>query len=127
MISIFISFFLLLGAGFMCLASIGILRFPDLFTRMHSATKAASFGVGLTMLGVVLHFTTLWVTFVTVLIIGFIFLTAPVASHLIARAAYFKNTKMWEGTHIDELKGKYDLNSHKLASKDHKDAAKKKP
>lgn len=110
------SFFLFFGAIFMLLASIGILRFPDLFIRMHSATKAASFGVGLTMLGVVFYFTTFWVTFIAILIVMFIFATAPVASHLIARAAYFKNTQMWEGTHVDELRGKYDLRSHKLAS-----------
>jgi multicomponent Na+:H+ antiporter subunit G len=47
---------------------------------------------------------------------SFVFLTAPVAAHMIARAAYFVGVSLWEGTMIDELRGHYDRRTHRLLS-----------
>jgi len=104
------------GSLFMLVAAIGILRFPDLFTRMHAATKAASFGVGLMLTSVAIHFAEFWVSIEVILVIGFIFLTAPVASHMIGRAAYFLQVPLWEGTVMNELKDRYDLRNKTLDS-----------
>ena len=98
------------------MAAIGIVRFPDLFTRMHAATKAASFGVVLMVISVAIYFSDAWVIFEVVLVITFIYLTAPVSFHMLGRAAYFLETPMWEGTVIDELRDKYDLHGHTLKS-----------
>jgi multicomponent Na+:H+ antiporter subunit G len=48
----------------------------------------------------------------------FIFLTAPVAAHMLGRASYFEDLPMWKGTKINELKGKYCKKTHKIYSHD---------
>lgn len=113
-------FLLATGASFMLLATVGLLRLPDLFTRMHAATKTATLGVSCTLLAVAVHFGELGITTRAVLIIVFFFLTAPVAAHLIARAAYSVGVPLWERSVIDELRGRYDLQTGELHSPDEK-------
>lgn len=96
---------IVIGGGFMLLAGVGILRMPDLFMRMQAATKAATLGAGCMLLAVAVHFGELTVVARALLVIAFIFLTAPVAAHMIARAAYSVGTPLWEGTIADELRG----------------------
>jgi multicomponent Na+:H+ antiporter subunit G len=95
---------LVVGASFMLLAGLGVLRLPDLFMRMQAATKASTLGVGCLLLGVALHFQDLTVATRAVLVIAFFFLTAPVSAHVIARAAYAVGVPLWEGTITDELR-----------------------
>jgi multicomponent Na+:H+ antiporter subunit G len=95
---------IVIGGGFMLLAGVGIVRMPDLFMRMQAATKAATLGSGCMLLAVALHFGELTVVTRVVLVTAFIFLTAPVAAHMIARAAYSVGTPLWEGTIADELR-----------------------
>ncbi len=96
------------GALLILLAAIGILRFPDLFTRMHASTKSASLGAMLILTGVAVHSKSFWVILGVVSIVIFIFMTAPTASHMIGRAAYSLRVPMWEGTRVDELRQHYD-------------------
>jgi len=49
-------------------------------------------------------------------VIAFLFLTAPIAAHMIGRAAYFVGLPPWKGTKVDELQGHYDPESHALSS-----------
>ena len=107
---------IIIGATFMLLAAIGIVRMPDLFTRMQTATKGGSLGVVCTFLSVAVYFGEFAVTSRALLIIAFSFLTAPVAAHMIARAAYFVGYRLWEETVTDELRGHYDLRTHALDS-----------
>jgi multicomponent Na+:H+ antiporter subunit G len=95
---------LVIGALFMVLAGLGVLRLPDLFMRLQAATKASTLGVGCLLLGVAVHFQDLTVTARAVLVIAFFFLTAPVGAHMIARAAYAVGVPLWEGTITDELR-----------------------
>jgi multicomponent Na+:H+ antiporter subunit G len=95
---------LVVGALFMLLAGLGLLRLPDLFMRLQAATKASTLGVGCMLLGVAVHFQDLAVTVRAVLVIGFFFLTAPVGAHVIARAAYAVGVPLWKGTITDELR-----------------------
>ena len=97
---------LLIGGVFMLLAAIGILRLPDLFTRMQAATKGQTLGTGCLMLAVALHFRNLDVSTRAVLVIAFVFMTAPVAAHMIARAAYAVGVPLWSGTVRDELRSR---------------------
>ena len=108
---------LIIGSFFMFLAALGIYRFPDIYTRMHAATKASSFGAGLMLIGLILHLTDFWIIFEAIVVIVFIFMTAPVAAHMIGRAAYLIEVPLWENTVIDELKGQYDLKEKILHSK----------
>jgi multicomponent Na+:H+ antiporter subunit G len=94
---------LIIGGLAMLLAGVGVLRMPDLFMRMQSATKAATLGAGCSLLAVAFHFGELGVTTRALLIIAFLFLTAPVAAHVIARAAYATGVKLWDSSVYDQL------------------------
>lgn len=79
---------LLVGAAFIFVAAIGLLRFPDLFARMHAVSKATTFGLGCMLLALLAAFPTVAVLTKVAAAIGFVFLTLPVAAHLIARASW---------------------------------------
>ena len=76
---------ILLGSIFILIAAIGLLRFSDVFSRMHATTKATSFGLLLILTGVALHFLSLVALIKAVLVLTFIYLTAPLAAHSISR------------------------------------------
>jgi multicomponent Na+:H+ antiporter subunit G len=114
-------FLLFSGAMFCLLGAVGITRMPDLFTRLQASTKAGTLGVGFIMVGAAVHFAELGVTVRSVMVIAFLFLTAPVAAHMIARAAYFVKVPLWKNTELDELEGKYDTHQHTVASPDEDD------
>ncbi len=81
-----VSILLFIGSIFILIASIGLVRFKDLYSRMHATTKATSFGVLLLLLAVSIYFNT-WTIYVkAALIIVFIYLTAPLAAHAIAKS-----------------------------------------
>jgi multicomponent Na+:H+ antiporter subunit G len=97
----------LLGALLVLIAGLGILRFPDLYTRMHAATKASSLGMSLLLLAVALRNPEAMVWLKVLCGILFLFLTAPIAAHLLGRAAYVHKVPLWEGTVVDEIAGSY--------------------
>ena len=103
MTELIVACLLVLGSIFMLSASIGIFRLPDLFTRMQATTKASSFSLGLFLTATAFYFDALEVKIISILIILFIFSTAPVGAHMIARVAHFLKIPLWEGTVIDEL------------------------
>jgi len=95
---------LVVGAFFMLLAGLGLLRLPDIFMRLQGATKASTLGVGCMLLGVAVHFQDLGTTTRAVLVVAFFFVTAPVGAHVIARAAYAVGVPLWKGSIVDELR-----------------------
>jgi len=97
-----VSILIILGGGFAAVAGLGLLRLPDVFIRMHASTKAGTLGVGLIVLGVSVHFASSLVLAKAILIIAFLFLTAPVGAHLIARAAYRRGIRLWDRTLMDD-------------------------
>src|SRR3712207_8008456 len=74
------------GALFLLLAAVGVVRMPDLYTRMQAATKATTLGVGCTLLADAVYFDDFGVTVRALLVVAFIFLTAPGAAHMIGGA-----------------------------------------
>lgn len=114
MTEILASLLLLVGAGFTFLAAVGVVRMPDLYTRMQATTKATTLGVGCLSLAVAVGVGGAGAWARAVAIIVFLYLTAPVAAHVIARAAYFVGTAKWKGTIIDEMQGRYDQATHEL-------------
>lgn len=108
--------FLIVGAVWMLLAALGALRMPDLPMRMHATTKAGALGCGLIMVGVAFSFAETAVTVRAIAIIAFIMLTAPVAAHVLARAGYFVGVPLWHKIIRDDLRGRYDPDTHKLSS-----------
>lgn len=125
MIEILIMILSGIGAIAILLASIGMIRMPDLYLRLSVTTKAATLGVGLILIGAAFHFQNVGVTSRVLAIIFFITVTAPVSAQLIGRAAYLIKTKMWEHTIVDELKGMYDTTNdslHSIETSDKEDA-----
>src|SRR5690625_3579826 len=97
---------ILLGSIISVISAIGIIRFPDIFTRAHAATKTTTLAVLITLIGAFIY---LWLHegFISIrLILGiiFVFLTAPVSGHLVLRASYRANVEMSKRTSKDELK-----------------------
>lgn len=106
--------FIILGSLMILISSIGLLRMPDLYMRMSATTKAATLGVGFVLLGTAINFWEVGVVSRLVIIITFLLLTAPIAAHMIGRAAYNNGVPLWIKTKVDELKGKYDEQTHEL-------------
>ena len=105
---------MLLGAFFMFVAAVGIVRMPDLFLRMSAVSKSATLGAACMLLAAAVHFNAFGITTRVVATTAFLFLTAPVAAHRIGRAAYFLGMPLWPGTVRDDLRGKYDYKTHQL-------------
>jgi multicomponent Na+:H+ antiporter subunit G len=93
-----------LGAFFTFIAGFGVLRMPDIYTRMHASTKAASLGAALMLIAAAFYFQEIAVVTRIAITTVFIFLTAPVAAHMLGRAAYLMKVQQWEGSVIDEAK-----------------------
>src|SRR5688572_26301592 len=92
----------LVGSAFALLAAVGVLRMPDVFTRMQASTKASTLGLGCLLIGAALQLGDFG-SFIRVASIGaFILLTSSVAAHVIARASYLADVPLWNGTVLDE-------------------------
>ncbi len=89
------------GTIFMLIAAIGLLRLPDLYTRMHAVTKAGTLGAGLLLVSAAVAFGDLSVTGRALTALLFVFLTAPISAHMIGRAGYLGNADLWESTAFD--------------------------
>lgn len=105
-----------LGALFIFLAAVGVVRMPDLYLRISVTTKAATLGIGLVLIAAAIYFNDLSITTRVLAIILFMLLTAPVGAHMIGRASYFTGVKLWGKSRYDDLRGKYNPRSHQLSS-----------
>ncbi|MCW5898268.1 MAG: monovalent cation/H(+) antiporter subunit G [Flavobacteriales bacterium] len=93
-----------LGIIFILIAAIGIIRMPDVYTRMSAVTKAVALGVGLILVGVVFHFNDTTVMLKATVIFVFLVFSLSVAAHVIGLAAYEDRTPMTDLTFHDALK-----------------------
>jgi len=89
MIEILVSLFLLVGAAFALIGSWGLVHLPDFYLRLHGPTKATTLGVGGMIVGSVLYFSTRGegLSLHELLVTLFLFITAPVSAHMLAKAA----------------------------------------
>lgn len=92
-----------LGAGFSLIAAVGVLRLPDLYTRLHAASKAGAIGAGLIFLAVAVASLDGAVILRALLGIVFLLLSTPVSAHLLARAAYRSGETPTPATTVDDL------------------------
>ena len=94
----------LAGSAFALLAAVGVLRMPDVFTRMQASTKASTLGLACLLIGSALQMAD-FASFIRAASIGgFVLLTTPVSGLVIARAAYFADVPLWDGTVLDDRK-----------------------
>ncbi len=103
---VLVSLLLITGGLLSFLGSIGILRFPDVYGRLHAATKSATLGVIGILTGTFLYFLVMHDIFVGKVLLGiiFVFLTAPVGAFMISRAAYLTGVPLSKLTDQDDLK-----------------------
>lgn len=100
-----ITFFLILGGSFACIGSLGLARLPDFLTRLHAPTKNTTLGVGGVVLASITYFSvSSGLSLHELLIACFLFLTAPISAHLLAKAALHLELKTISATQ--------DLRSH---------------
>jgi multicomponent Na+:H+ antiporter subunit G len=90
------------GATLALIAGVGVLRMPDVFTRMQASTKATTLGLGCLLAGLTILQPQIAVVMRAASIGAFMMLTAAVAAHVIARAAAMSGAPLWNGTRIDE-------------------------
>jgi multicomponent Na+:H+ antiporter subunit G len=100
-----VGLFILLGAIISLVATFGAIRFPDVYTRNHAISKSTTLSVMMILLGTFFYFIFFEGHFNSrvLLAIAFIFMTAPVSGHLIARAAYNSGVKLADRSVTDEL------------------------
>lgn len=81
-------FFLVAGGIFCVIGMIGLIRMPDLFSRLHGASVTDTLGAGFIIVGLVLQAGPTLVAAKLIIIMGLILLTSPVATHALAQAAF---------------------------------------
>lgn len=94
---------LLAGSVLAVLAGVGLQRFPDVFARIHSATKATTLALVLIVAGAALRIGDPGDAAKLALVAVLQFITAPVAAHMVGRASYRAGTEMSDRTAVDEL------------------------
>lgn len=100
-----VSILLISGSLFMLVAAIGVVKLSDVYMRMHAITKAASLGAILMLVAVSLLYVQ-WIVWIEALmVVVFVILTAPIASHMIAKAAHKTNMPKGPNYVMDELEG----------------------
>jgi multicomponent Na+:H+ antiporter subunit G len=107
---------LAVSAALLLVAAIGLVRMPDTFLRMSATSKAASLGAGCALLAVACAAESASIAVRALAGVVFLWITTPVASHMIGRAAYLSGVPLWRGTVCDDLRGRYDLETGRLAS-----------
>lgn len=98
-----VAILMIAGMFFAFVASLGVVRMPDLYTRIHAATKAGAFGSSLILIAAALHFGSLRAAIMAVLVVVFFYLTTPVAAQALSDAAHRLRIPQWSGTKVDEL------------------------
>ncbi|MDK2799977.1 MAG: multicomponent Na+:H+ antiporter subunit [Clostridiales bacterium] len=88
-----IAIFLLGGLFFFSVGTIGLLRFPDLFTRAHSAAKCDTLGAVLCLIALMMHSGINYSSVKLLLVLIFLWVTNPTATHLIVKAVFVKKDK----------------------------------
>lgn len=101
-----VSICIIVGAFFSFTAAIGIIRLPDIYSRMHAASKAGTLGSGLMLIALAIFATDSATTMRALAGVVFFVLTAPISAHLLAKAAYSVGYRMSKISVIDEMSKK---------------------
>lgn len=107
-VDVAVAVLLLTGVTLSLVAGIGILRFPGLYSRMHAATKPSTLGLLLVLAGAALRMADPGDVVELALVAAFQLLTAPVAAHMVGRAAYRSGAAGTRNAEVDELAERLD-------------------
>ncbi len=81
------------SAFFFAVGTLGLLRMPDTYTRMHASTKCDTLGAGLALLAIAVYSGFSVISIKSIIVIAFIWITNPTAAHIIAKAKYHSERK----------------------------------
>lgn len=100
MLEIILAILIILGGFFTLVGSIGLFKLPDFYMRLHGPTKASTLGVGAILIASSVYFSSKSgdISLHEVLVTLFLFITAPVSAHLMAKAAIHIKVKQVERT-----------------------------
>jgi monovalent cation/proton antiporter MnhG/PhaG subunit len=106
LIQVIVSLLLVVGLVFAFAGSLGLLRLPDIFCRMHATGKSSTLGISSIVLASFIYFSfsEAGPSIKELLTIVFVFLGGPVGAHMIARAAYRSQVPLHERTIVNEWK-----------------------
>jgi multicomponent Na+:H+ antiporter subunit G len=93
--------FITVGLAFDLIGCLGLVRLPDVYNRLQSATKCVTLGTCSILFGVFLLLGFVAAGLKALLCIGFLILTAPVSAHAIARGAHRSGVPLWSGSVVD--------------------------
>ncbi|WP_417579778.1 Na+/H+ antiporter subunit G [Nitrincola sp.] len=122
LLELIVSIFLLTGGVFILVGSIGLVRLPDFFMRLHAPTKATTLGMGGLLIASMILFTLREPGHISVhelLITLFLFITAPVSAHMMAKTALHQKLKMMkrtQGQHLVETAARQEAPAQAKAS-----------
>lgn len=91
------------GSLFTLTAAIGLVRLPDVYTRMHAASKAGTLGSCFMLMALALSAADLGSAMRALAGVAFFLLTAPISAHLLAKAAYAAGYRLWQHSVLDEM------------------------
>ena len=94
-INVISALFIISGLFFIVVGTIGLLRLPDFYSRMHATGKCDTLGVGLTITGLMIYNGFNFISVKLLFLVFFVFIANPVATHAIARAAYKVGLQPW--------------------------------
>ena len=97
MTSYIVAGLILMGGALGAIGALGVVRLPDVLIRMHASTKTGTLSCGLIIAAAAVHFGTTEISIRAVAIILFLLLTAPIAAHMIGRAAFSTGVPLWRG------------------------------
>jgi multicomponent Na+:H+ antiporter subunit G len=97
-----VAFLVIAGSGFFLVGTLGLLRFPDFYTRVHAVTKCDALGAGLVLLGLAIWHGPDAEGVRIVALIGLILVSSPTAGHALGRAAFNTGLKPWLREDVDE-------------------------
>ncbi|MBU0677801.1 MAG: monovalent cation/H(+) antiporter subunit G [Verrucomicrobia bacterium] len=99
LVAVFIAF----GAFYSLVSSIGLIRMPDLYNKLHAATKSSTLGSGCVAVAAMIFFDGWDVRARALFVIVFIFLTAPISGLVISKCGHLLKVPQWKGTIRDDL------------------------
>lgn len=104
MIEVIVTVSTVIGTFFIALSALGMLRLPDVYSRLHSITKASTLGMAGVLAASAIHFAAQGeLPLGELLAMWFVMLTNPVGGHMIARSAYLTGVRLTEASKIDQL------------------------
>lgn len=102
---------IIIGAAFALVAAVGLVRLPDVYSRMHAASKAGTLGSGVMLLALAVVANDQATITRALAGILFFLLTAPIAAHLLAKAAYAAGYQLWDQSVLDQMQGEAAKNT----------------